>query len=140
MTTLDVIDPQLEDATGLGDDSEVVLQYFTLFNQGEYQQVAGLFSAEGSLYPPFEPAVIGPDKIRDYLGKEADGMSVSLLSAETRPLESGRLQVDVQGKVTALVFKVNVTWCFILTAGNKIESVRVDLVASLEELLRLRPE
>ncbi len=140
MATLEVIDPQLADVTGLGGESEVVLQYFTLFNRGEYQQVASLFTTEGSLYPPFESPIVGPDKIRDYLGKEADGMSVSLLSAETHPLESGRLQVDVRGKVTALVFKVNVTWCFVLTEDKKIESVRVDLVATLEELLKLRPE
>lgn len=140
MATLEVIDSQLAGVTGLGDDSEVVLQYFTLFNRGEYQQVADLFIAEGSLYPPFESPVVGPDKIRDYLVKEADGMSVSLLSAETNPLESGRLQIDVRGSVTALVFKVNVTWCFILTEDNKIESVRVNLIATLEELLKLRPE
>lgn len=140
MATLNVIDPQLADVNGLGDNTEVVLQYFTLFNRGEYQQVANLFGPEGSLYPPFESPVVGPNEIRDYLVKEADGMSVSLLSAETHLLESGCPQVDVRGQVTALVFKVNVTWCFILTQDNKIESVRVNLVATLEELLKLRPE
>ncbi|MFG6104795.1 ketosteroid isomerase family protein [Leptothoe sp. EHU-05/26/07-4] len=140
MATIHLIDQQLADATGLDNQSEVVLRYFTLFNRGEYQQVANLFTVEGSLYPPFEAPVIGPTKIRDYLVKEADGMSVSLLGAETCQLNSERLQVDVRGKVTALVFKVNVTWRFILAADNKIESVRINLVATLEELLKLRPE
>ena len=140
MATIQLIDQQLADATGLDNQAEVVLRYFTLFNRGEYQQVANLFTVEGSLYPPFEAPVTGPTQIRDYLVKEADGMSVSLLGAETGQLENERLQVDVRGKVTALVFKVNVTWRFILAADNKIESVRINLVATLEELLKLRPE
>ena len=135
MTVLQPIERSLETVL----DERAVLRYFTLFNLGEYRQVAELFTAEGSLYPPFEPAVVGKDNIASYLLKEAEGMAVSLLSAETHLREDGRLQVDVRGSVTALVFKVNVSWCFVVTKENEIESVRVDLIATLEELLRLRP-
>ena len=140
MSTIHLIDQQLVDATGLGDESEVVVRYFTLFNLGKYEQVARLFSPDGKLYPPFESPIVGPESIESYLIKEADGMTVSLLSAEIQSDAESCLQIDVRGKVTALVFKVNVTWRFILTSDNKIESVRVDLVATLEELLKLRPE
>ena len=127
------IEPVLEEHAG------AVLRYFTFFNQGEYAQVANLFTVKGSLYPPFEPAVVGRDNIANYLLKEAEGMTVSLLSADVHPQEGSRFQVDVRGSATALVFKVNVAWCFLLTDDNEIESVRVDLLATLEELFRLRP-
>lgn len=139
MSTIQLIDRQLADCVELENEAEVVLRYFTLFNLGEYEQVAELFSQEGKLYPPFESPVIGPKDITDYLIKEADGMTVSLLSAETQFLEDNALQINVRGRVTALVFEVNVTWNFLVNPDSKIESVRVNLVATLEELLNLRP-
>lgn len=139
MTTTQFENQSLAAVRGLDAEGNVILRYFQAFNRGEYQQVARLFADAGTLHPPFESPVVGPDKIADYLSKEADGMSVSLLSAKAQPLEQGRLQVEVTGKVTALVFKVNVAWCFTLTHHHQIESVRVDLVATLEELLKLRP-
>ena len=66
-------------------------------------------------------------------------MKLEPSTVEVSPLEGDRQQVDVRGKVTALVFTVNVAWTFILTSQNEIESVRVDLLASLEELLKIRP-
>ena len=140
MTAIKTVDQQLAAIAELGKQTEIVFNYFNLFNWGEYQQIAELFAPEGSLYPPFEPPVVGVDKIASYLTREADGMQISLLSADMHEREGGGFQVDVRGKVTALVFKVNVTWCFILTESNQIESVRVNLVATLEELLKLRPE
>lgn len=140
MTTTQFVPQQSATISGLGAEGDVVLRYFQSFNLGEYSQVASLFTEQGMLYPPFEPPVVGPEKIADYLNKEADGMRVSLLSAKAEPLEQGRVQVDVTGKVTALVFKVNVAWRFELTSQHQIESVRVDLVATLEELLNIRPD
>ncbi|MGD1952313.1 MAG: ketosteroid isomerase family protein [Leptolyngbyaceae cyanobacterium] len=137
MTVLQTVDRQVEPV--LEEHAGAVLRYFTFFNQGEYVQVADLFTAKGSLHPPFEPAVVGKDSIANYLLREAEGMTVSLLSADVHPQEDNRFQVDVRGSVTALVFKVNVAWCFLLADDNKIESVRVDLLATLEELFRLRP-
>ena len=139
MTTTQFVPQQPATVGGLGVESDVVLRYFQSFNTGKYSQVASLFTEQGMLYPPFEPPVVGPEKIADYLNKEADGMQVSLLSAKVELLEHGRVQVDVTGKVTALVFKVNVAWRFELTSQHQIESVKVDLVATLEELLKIRP-
>ena len=137
MTVLQTVDRQIEPV--LEEHASVVMRYFTFFNQGEYAQVANLFIEQGSLHPPFESAVVGRDNIANYLLKEAEGMTVSLLSADVHPQNDNRIQVDVRGSVTALVFKVNVAWCFLLADDNRIESVRIDLLATLEELFRLRP-
>ena len=117
----------------------VVRRYFALFNLGEFEQVADLFAAEGSLYPPFESPVVGKVAIADYLLEEADGMKAELSTAEAYTLEDGSHEVDARGKVATLVFNVNVAWRFTLTPQNQIQSVRVDLLASLEELLKFRP-
>ena len=140
MTVLPTVEKPLAAVAQLGNPAEIVLRYFTLFNLGEYQQVADLFATDGSLYPPFESPVVGRGKIAQYLIKEAEGMSVSLLDAEIEPGEGDCFQVNVRGSVTALVFQVKVVWRFILTADGKIDSVRVDLVATLEELLKIRPQ
>ena len=140
MTVLPTVEKPLAAVAQLGNPAEIVLRYFTLFNLGEYQQVAELFATDGSLYPPFESPVVGRDKIAQYLIKEAEGMSVSLLDAEIEPGEGDYFQVNVRGSVTALIFQVKVAWRFILTADGKIDSVRVDLVATLEELLKIRPQ
>jgi hypothetical protein len=130
---------QLSDQRASLDEVPLVSRYFALFNQGEYRQVAALFAPDGSLCPPFESPVVGPVAIATYLIQEADGMQADLLSAQVQPLANGCLQVTVRGKVTALVFKVTVAWQFMLTAQNQIASVQVNLLASLEELLKLRP-
>ncbi|MEL7085759.1 MAG: ketosteroid isomerase family protein [Cyanobacteria bacterium J06597_1] len=116
-----------------------VRQYFERFNQGEFQEVANLFSTNGTLYPPFESPVVGQEAISTYLHKEADGMKAEPASIEACPLEDGTWQVDAIGKVTALVFQVNVAWSFIVTAQCELASVKVDLKASLQELLKIRP-
>lgn len=118
----------------------IVRQYFELFNHGEFQEVATLFATEGTLHPPFESAVVGRDAIATYLHKEADGMKAEPQSIEACPLEDGTWQVNAVGKVTALVFKVNVAWSFLVTAQCQLASVRVDLKASFQELLKIRPE
>lgn len=117
----------------------IVRQYFALFNRGEFLEVANLFATDGSLYPPFESPVVGREAIAAYLHKEADGMKAEPLTVEVRPMEDGTWQVDAMGKVTALVFNVNVVWNFVLTAQRELTSVRVDLKASWEELLKIRP-
>ena len=139
MTVLQATEQPSNNALVLAQHADVVHRYFTLFNLGEYHQVARLFTPRGTLYPPFDSPVVGADSIENYLIKEAEGMEVFLLSAETHRLDDSHLQVDVRGKVSALVFQVNVAWRFILTEAGKIQSVRVDLMATLEELLKFRP-
>lgn len=118
----------------------IVGQYFETFNQGQFQQTASLFAETGGLYPPFETPVMGPECIGQYLVAEAEGMIAEPMEAESTQLADGRLQVKIRGKVQALVFKVPVSWRFVLTANAQIDEVHVSLLASLEELMAIRPE
>ena len=131
---------QVNEETGHHPAVTVVNHYFTQFNQGEYRLVADLFAADGRLLPPFESPVVGRDAIATYLIKEADGMVVDHVSITAQVLKGDRLHVKVRGRVTALVFNVNVAWQFQINSQSEIEQVRVDLLASLEDLLGLRPE
>ena len=117
----------------------IVRQYFELFNRGEFQEVANLFAIDGSLYPPFEEPVVGQAAISTYLHQEASGMKADIVTIDALPLEDGTWQVNAIGKVNALVFKVNVAWSFVVTAQCELASVRVDLKASMQELLKIRP-
>ncbi|MEO1590231.1 MAG: ketosteroid isomerase family protein [Cyanobacteria bacterium J06632_22] len=139
MTAVRYADPQFARISPLKEGAKVVLSYFEFFNLSQYQQVAALFAEDGRLFPPFESPIVGQQHIAQYLTKEADGMTITVSNSETELLEDGRLQVDVRGKVTALVFQVNVAWRFLLTPDQAIESVKVDLLATLEELFKIRP-
>lgn len=123
----------------LGSETDLINQYFDLFNAGRFQQVSQLFADDGHLYPPFETPVSGPEAIKTYLMEEADGMLAEPLSFEVKAKEGQCLTVSVLGKVTALVFNVKVAWEFDITSSKKIDAVRVNLLASLGELFNLRP-
>ena len=61
------------------------------------------------------------------------------LGAESKPSDNEFTKIMVWGKVTALVFHVKVAWDFEITPNHKIHSVKVNLLASLGELLTIRP-
>ncbi|NEQ98620.1 MAG: nuclear transport factor 2 family protein [Cyanothece sp. SIO2G6] len=112
--------------------------YLTRFNQGDYGAVADLFAAEGALVPPFETPVVGRDAIASYLQQEADGMVVNsptIISLKGDGV--GGYWVRVRGRVTALVFEVSLAWQFSLSPQYEIEQVKIELLASLEELIGL---
>ncbi|MGK7889717.1 MAG: ketosteroid isomerase family protein [Leptolyngbyaceae cyanobacterium] len=115
-------------------------QYFAQFNQGHYETIADLFAADGQMLPPFEAPVVGREAIASYLAQEADGMIVenpTITALETT--ESGGSHLEVRGHVTMLVFKVRVRWQFKLSPQHQIDQVSIELLASLEELLAIRP-
>ena len=130
---------QLSPFTRLGPAQQTLEEYFSSFNQGDYLTTSQLFSQEGKLYPPFEEPIQGPTAIAAYLQAEADGMKAAPVRADILPLENNQQRVSVKGKVTALVFKVSVVWDFILDAQCQILAVRINLLASLEELFKIRP-
>lgn len=117
----------------------VITRYFALFNLGEFEQVADLFAAEGKLCTPFDSPVVGKVNIANYLREEADGMKAKLSNSEAFTLEDGSHRINMRGKVIAPDFTVNVAWSFSLTPQRKIQSVCVDLLASLEGLLKFGP-
>lgn len=112
--------------------------YFDTLNAQNFQATAGLFAAEGQLLPPFESAIVGRDAIFAYLETEAPGMT-ALPQAEIRGDSTPeRSSISVVGKVQTTLFMVNVRWQFLLNPQSEILSVKIKLLASLQDLLHLR--
>ena len=112
--------------------------YFESFNQGKFEKTAALFGETGKLNPPYEAPIVGRERIFSYLQKKAKGMVATPQEWTFHSEEGDRWRVDVQGKVQAIVFQVNVTWQFVVTDLSQIASARIKLVASPKELLNLR--
>ncbi|PSN18547.1 nuclear transport factor 2 [filamentous cyanobacterium CCP5] len=122
-------------------------RYFESFNRQEFTTTASLFAPDGALLAPFEDPVVGYAAILDYLQREAPGMEANPrglettadVDAEADDLK-GHRQIIVKGSVKAVVFNVNVAWTFQLDADDRIQRVRVKLLASLEDLIQFRPQ
>ncbi|MDS3860821.1 nuclear transport factor 2 family protein [Thermosynechococcaceae cyanobacterium BACA0444] len=122
--------------------SETISAYFAALNAEAYADIVALFAADGMLFPPFEDAVVGPKAISHYLQAEAVGMraipaTYQLIRTNNSTNEQ---RVLVRGSVQLPLFNVNVAWDFCLTVSGKIKSVRVNLLASLEELVKFRSQ
>lgn len=136
-----------------------IRRYFETANAGEFGQMAGLFVEEGQLIPPFEKPIVGRKAIAQYLTSEATGMRFTPLDYEalgrdtfdheTLDLEESKTDTSgssqqlsphslVRGKVKTPLFVVNVAWEFVLNETQQIVSVKVKLLAKLNELLKLR--
>lgn len=122
----------------IGISQPTILRYFETFNSGEFQAIADLFALDGTLYPPFEPAIVGREAIATYLATEAQGMALAPQAETCQILETGDTQVKVTGKVQTKAFGVNVRWCFVLSPQAEILSARIKLLAGLEDLLSLK--
>ncbi len=119
--------------------TSAVETYFRTLNQGQLDLTAALFSEKGQLIPPFDSPVVGRQAIADYLKQEATDMNFYPTSETTQVLVDGRLEVKVKGKVSTSAFSVKVVWNFIV-ADAEIDLVMVNLLASLQELINIRPE
>ena len=117
----------------------VVERYFASFNAADFRAVAALFAADGVLIAPFEDPIVGHEAIYTYLQTEAIAMQAIPVEVETTPGENGGPQVVVKGRVKTRLFTVNVRWTFGLTAANSIQSAEIRLLASLQELVQLKP-
>lgn len=123
--------------TAIAAQFPVIQQYFDALNGAAYSEAASLFEETGVLRPPFEQPVQGREAIAAYLAQEARGMTLqpeqgTIISAE------GGAEITIQGKVQTRLFKVNVAWIFAVVAGSALASVQVKLLASPQELLKLR--
>ena len=125
--------------TTLLQQEKTVEQYFHTFNEGAFDKTAQLFTAAGELRPPFEEPLVGYEAIRAYLKQEAEGMEAFPKELEIELGEGDRRRIIVRGQVTAVVFKVNCAWIFELTPDGEIDWVRIKLLASMQELLDIRP-
>jgi hypothetical protein len=116
----------------------VILAYFQTLNSEEYLATSQLFAEEGCLQPPFESAVEGREAIATYLQKEAPGLLLHPQKGTAKLLENGCTEFQIVGKVQTSLFLVNVCWNFSLNPLKEILLVKINLLASLQELLNLR--
>ncbi|MCT7957540.1 ketosteroid isomerase family protein [Laspinema palackyanum] len=115
-----------------------IQQYFNGLNEGQFESVSCLFAPEGELRPPFEEPVVGPEAIAAYLEAEAKGMKLYPRAEFQEGVEGENRYFEIPGQVETTVFKVNVSWFFVLNPETEILSVRVKLLASLKELVNFR--
>ncbi len=119
-------------------DKNTIPVYFATINAEEFQATADLFAEEGVLYPPFESAVVGRDAIAVYLAREAKGIKLLPNRVITRVETIEETLYRIRGKVQTPLFSVNVAWEFKLNSQLEILSVKIELLAKLEELLLKR--
>jgi hypothetical protein len=116
----------------------VILRYFETLNAGDFQATAALFAENGTLKPPFEDPLIGPEAIAAYLEAEAQGMKLAPRQGIVETLADDQTQIQISGKVQTRFFGVNVSWQFILNTESEIIAATIKLLASPQELLNLR--
>jgi hypothetical protein len=110
--------------------------YFDSLNREQYLETAALFAPMGCLHPPFGETVTGSDAIANYLLQEARGIKVQPLKCTEQQVTAVGVEVEVCGWVTTFLFQANVMWLFKLNTQGKVEQVKVNLLASLEDLLQ----
>ena len=131
--------PQETEAIAIADLNQPTLSnYFATLNAEEFQATAALFAEDGVLQPPFVTAIVGREAIATYLEAEAKGFVLHPQQVTVHPLDDGCTEFQVGGRVQTPLFSVNVGWRFVLNPQQEICFVRVKLLASLEELFKLR--
>ena len=135
-----MVQNQISNRTSFKSEKTVIDSYFSTLNHEQFELTADLFSDQGQLIPPFETPVVGQQAIADYLKQEALDMIFEPFSETSQILPNGQTDVEVRGKVSTSLFKVNVVWNFLLSEKNKIDLVKVNLLASMQELLHLNPQ
>lgn len=115
-----------------------ILRYFETLNAGAFTETAALFALEGVMHPPFESAMVGPGAIATYLEQEAKGIRLHPKEGVVQLLEESRKQVQVSGKVQTSMMIVNVAWTFVLNHQEQLVSATIKLLASPQELLKMR--
>ena len=120
--------------------SQVIHNYFLTLNENNFEEFAALFSPDGLLIPPFESAIVGRDAICQYL--QTTGIEVKAFpqSGTVQPENNGITVYQISGNVKTSYFTVNVVWIIELNAEQKIVSAKIKLLATLEDLLRFKPD
>jgi hypothetical protein len=116
----------------------VVALYFKTINTESFQAASQLFAIDGMLQPPFEEKIAGREAIAAYLEKEAKGFTLQPEHGSWQLLNDGNTDYQILGRVQTPWFSVNVGWQFLLTPNSEIAFVKVKLLASLQELAKLR--
>lgn len=124
----------------------IIHQYFSSLNQLNFEAVANLFASTGWLYPPFDRGICGRAEIYRYLQAEArdvqafpESSKIRFRKSELQSLtEVGSIVYQILGKVKTSYFTVNVGWSIEVSSDDEILSVRVKLLAELQDLLTLK--
>lgn len=114
---------------------ETVQQYFETFNAAQFEATAGLFAIDAIMHAPFKTEVAGRDAIAQYLQTEAKGMQAT---PQDVVIQDDQTQIQVTGYAKYAGFKVNIVWTFHLNPAQEITDVYIKLVASAQELLKMR--
>lgn len=126
-----------------GITESTVLNYFAALNADDFESAIALFTPDGALQPPFQKPIVGPDAIANYMRSEAQGLNLMPEKGISETLADGSKQLKVTGVCTTPWFGVNVGmnigWRFLLNPQGKIFFVAIDMLASPQELLNLRP-
>lgn len=120
-----------------------VMSYFTAMNADDFEAALSLFTFDGALQPPFQKPIVGREAIAKYMRAEAQGLNIMPKQGISQVLPDGSKQLKITGVVQTPWFGVNVgmniSWRFLLNPEGKIFFVAIDMLASPEELLSLRP-
>ncbi|PSB15479.1 nuclear transport factor 2 [Phormidesmis priestleyi ULC007] len=131
------LQPESSAIAGITEPS--LINYFETFNVGDFEATSQQFAVNGALHPPFESVIEGRDAIADYLKVEAKGITAQPQQGVIKQvLEDGCPEIEVTGRVQTPWFGVNVAWLFTLNSQQEITFLKVKLIASPQELLKLR--
>lgn len=136
-------EPIVEQISVEGVTESAVLAYFAAMNRDDFEKAITLFAVDGALQPPFQKPIVGPEAIGKYLREDAQGLNLLPERGITEYLPEGAKQLRITGKVQTPWFGVNVAmniaWRFAINPDGKIFFLAIDMLASPEELLNLRP-
>jgi hypothetical protein len=121
-------------------ENVAIEKYFAALNEGNPAAAAELFAPDGILQPPFHSPLQGRSAIAQYLDEEAIGITLFPSQYNYQTLESGQVEHIITGKVQTSLFCINASWNIILKEDSQISFIRVKLLASLAELLKVRPD
>ena len=126
---------------GIKDPS--VLGYFDAMNADNFEAAIALFTTDGALQPPFQKPIVGREAIAKYMRAEAQGLNIMPKQGICEVLPDGAKQLKITGVVQTPWFGVNVgmniSWRFLINPKGEIFFVAIDMLASPQELLNLRP-
>ena len=136
----DAATPPIEEiAPILNIETPTILNYFEAFDACDYEATSQQFALDGTLHPPFESPIVGRDAIKHYLNAEAKGItSQPQQEMIGQALEGGCTEIQVTGRVKTPLFGVGVSWLFTLNDRQEIVLLKLKLIASPQELLKLR--
>ena len=136
-------EPAPTNITVEGIKEPAVLSYFAAMNADDFEASVALFTPDGALQPPFQKPLVGREAIARYMRAEAQGLNIMPKQGISEALPDGSKQVKITGVVQTPWFGVNVgmniSWRFLINSEGKIFFVAIDMLASPQELLHLRP-